>query len=117
MKTRAKWRPFFLASFFLPGFDWFAIFYFFPERDRATQLRYFDDSDGYDCCFYLVIPSSIMAEKRHVRIVWVTIVVLFSSVYPLWDRMDRPVRTAIITSQNQISKFVQDITQMAKNYI
>jgi hypothetical protein len=67
---------------------------------------------GLIAIFTWLYQSSIMAEKKHVRMIFITAIVLFSSVYPLWDRMDRPVKQAIMTSQYHVSKLFQDISQL-----
>ena len=85
---------------------------FFPN----DTVQYSSDNlmvvTGLIAIFTWLYQSSIMAEKKHVRMVFITMIVLFSSVYPLWDRMDRPVKRALVTSQYHVSKLLRGISQI-----
>lgn len=85
---------------------------FFPNDTVQYSSDRLMVATGLIAIFTWLYQSSILAEKKHVRMVFITMIVLFSSVYPLWDRMDRPVKRAIMTSQYHVSKFLQDISQI-----
>jgi hypothetical protein len=88
------------------------VFFFFPHYTFRYTLNILMVLTGLIAIFTWLYQSSIMAEKKHVRMIFITAIVLFSSVYPLWDRMDRPVKQAIMTSQYHVSKLFQDISQL-----